>query len=128
MFFEYSSEDFFADFGSIGSDVSTNTDSVCPSITGTRVQVQLTLILAGSIFPFFSLPSIFAVSILTFCSSFGMYGIILSVTSIADTPGALPAPEIACIDVIKTFFAPYSSYSGFIVITSPVVVQLGRGA
>ena len=40
----------------------------------------------------------------------------------------LPPPDMACMDVIMTFLAPYLSRSGFSVITKPVVVQLGSGA
>ena len=82
---------------------------------------------ASSILPSMSFPKIFLVSILTFSSSFGMYGMILSVIPIADTPD-LPPPEIACIEVIMTFFTPYLSSNGFSVIAKPVVVQFGRGA
>ena len=56
-----------------------------------------------------------------------MYGKILSVIPIAETPD-FPPPEIACIEVIITFLAPYFSTSGFNVITKPVVVQFGSGA
>ncbi len=56
-----------------------------------------------------------------------MYGKILSVIPIADTPD-FPPPEIACIEVIITFLAPYFSTSGFSVIAKPVVVQFGNGA
>ena len=82
---------------------------------------------ASSILPSFSLPRIFLVSFLTFPSSFGMYGKILSVIPIAETP-VFPPPDIACIEVIMTFFAPYFSSNGFSVIAKPVVVQFGNGA
>ena len=51
----------------------------------------------------------------------------LSVIPIAETPD-FPPPDIACIEVIITFFAPYLSSSGFSVIAKPVVVQFGSGA
>ncbi len=91
------------------------------------MQVQLILISASMILPSTSFPKIFLVSNLTFPSSFGIYGKMLSVIPIAETPD-FPPPEIACIEVIITFFAPYCSSNGFSVIANPVVVQFGSGA
>src|SRR6187200_548913 len=92
--------------GSRGFCVSTNTVSVCPSITGTLVQVQLTFIFEEVIEPFLRLPKIFFVSTCTFSSSFGIKGITLSIISRAATPGDRPAPDRACIDVMKIELIP----------------------
>ena len=51
----------------------------------------------------------YAVSTRTLPSSFAMYGTMLSFICIAETPGDLPPPDIACIEVIITFFTPYFS-------------------
>src|SRR5918996_4553610 len=118
----------FTSSGSTWFFVFTNTLSVCPSNTGTLVHVQLTLTGAGTIDLEFKVPRIFFVSTWTFSSSFGMYGITLSIISRAITPGDLPAPDNACIDVIKTFSISNSCIMGFKVITRPVVVQFGNGA
>ena len=50
---------FLAFSGSISDDVSTKTDSVCPSITGTRVHVLLTLMSASFMTSPLIFPSIF---------------------------------------------------------------------
>src|SRR5919107_320663 len=69
----------------------------------------------------------FNISSCTFSSSFGMYGITLSMISRAITPGDLPAPDNACIDVMKTSSIPNAVDIGFRVIAKPVVVQFGSG-
>ncbi len=48
--------------------------------------------------------------------------------SSAMTPGDLPAPERACIEVMNTLSMPNLSSIGFSVIAMPVVVQFGSGA
>src|SRR5215467_13470819 len=92
------------------------------------MHVQLTFMLFGRIDLWFNFPRIFFVSICTFSSSFGIYGITLSMISRAMTPGDRPAPDKACNDVINTLFTPYLSMIGFKVMARPVVVQFGSGA
>src|SRR5215212_86363 len=126
--FENFNISFFTLSGSAWFFVFTNTLSVCPSNTGTLVHVQLTLTGAGTIDLEFKVPRIFFVSTWTFSSSFGMYGITLSIMSRAITPGDLPAPDNACIEVIKTSSISNSCMMGLNVIARPVVVQFGNGA
>jgi len=49
----------------------------------------------------------------------------LSTTSIAETPGVLPAPEIAWREVITIDSRPKLSWMGLRVMQSPTVVQFG---
>src|SRR5919197_1392949 len=53
---------------------------------------------------------------------------ILSIISSAMTPGDLPAPDIACIDVMNMLLIPNLVIIGLRVIARPVVVQFGSGA
>ena len=92
-----------------GWSVEANTASVWPSMTFTRVQVQLTGKSAGSIPCPLTFPNIFCVSTCTFSSSFGMKGMTLSRVSMPLTPGLRPAPDSACMEVMITSCSPNRS-------------------
>src|SRR5579871_5992266 len=102
---------------------STDTVTVCPSTTGTRLQCALTFDARSSTEWPVKSPRIFCVSCSIFSSSPPMNGITLALMSMEGTPG-YPAPEIACMVVTITRRMP-NGFSAASAITRTMVEQLG---
>jgi hypothetical protein len=102
---------------------STETVTVWPSTTATRLQWALMRAGSGSMWSPRNSPRIFCVSCSIFSSSLPMKGITLPTMSMEGTPG-YPAPEMACM-VVATILVMPNCLSGASPMVRTMVEQFG---